>query len=64
MNPQRELTLQELKAAAYDALANKEYWQTRLQQLNQLIERKANEAGTAQGLETNKKIVEKEDKKK
>jgi hypothetical protein len=35
------MTLTELKAAAYDALANVEYWQRKLQEINQQIAEEA-----------------------
>ena len=37
------MTVQELKAAAYDALANIEAWQKRLQELNMQIAEKQKE---------------------
>jgi hypothetical protein len=35
------MNLTELKAAAYDALANVEYWQRKLQEINQQIAEEA-----------------------
>lgn len=39
------MTLTELKAAAYDALANIEYWQKKLAEINQQIGEKVKEDG-------------------
>jgi hypothetical protein len=36
------MNLTELKAAAYDALANIEYWQKKLQEINQQIAEEVN----------------------
>jgi hypothetical protein len=36
-NDMNEKTLTELKAAAYDAIAQKEYWQNELNKINQAI---------------------------
>ena len=36
------MNLTELKAAAYDAIANVEYWQKKLQEINQQIAEEAN----------------------
>ena len=40
------MTLTELKAAAYDALANIEYWQKKLAEINQQIGEKVQEENT------------------
>lgn len=37
------MTLTDLKAAAYDALANVEYWQRKLAEINQQIAEKVKE---------------------
>lgn len=43
-----EQTLEQLKAHAYDCLANKELWERRLQQANQEISKKLQEIDDSQ----------------
>lgn len=44
MEQYKDLSLVELKAMAYDAIAHKEYWHNRLMEINQVIAKMSQEA--------------------
>lgn len=44
MEDYKDLSLVELKAMAYDSIAQKEYWQNRLMEINQVIAKMSQEA--------------------